>query len=108
MTSAPTPQQPDWTTYLAECFWPDVSAHKLARAAREITAASEASCFELILVPADEIVLALFQAPSPTAVTAASRRAGLPSERVIEAVRIATGRALGRCSTQRGSLGSRE
>jgi hypothetical protein len=92
MTSTPPPQQPGWTTYLAECFWPDVSAHKVALTAREISAASGASCLELIVVPADEIVLALFQAPSPAAVTAASRRAGLPSERVVEAVRIAPGR----------------
>jgi hypothetical protein len=92
MTSTPTPQQPGWTTYLAECFWPDVSAHKLALAAREVVAARGASCLELILVPTDEIVLALFQAPSPGPVSAASRRAGLPSERVVEAVRIAPGR----------------
>lgn len=92
MISTPTSQQPGWTTYLAECFWPDVSAHKLALAASEIAAASGAVCLELILVPADEVVLALFQAPSPAAVSAASRRAGLPSERVIEAVRVAPGR----------------
>jgi hypothetical protein len=91
MPSTPSSQQPAWSTYLAECFWPDVSAHKLALAAHEIAAASGAACLELILVPADEIVLALFRAPSPAAVTAASRRAGLPSERVIEAVRIAPG-----------------
>src|SRR5262245_3592696 len=73
-------------TYLAECFWPDVSESRLADAARRIAAESEAVCLELILVSADEIVLGLFAASTPEAVTDVSRRAGLPVERVIEAV----------------------
>jgi hypothetical protein len=72
--------------YLAECFWPDVSESKVTAVARRIAADGEAVCMELILVQADEIVLGLFQAPTPEAVTDVSRRAGLPVERVIEAV----------------------
>jgi hypothetical protein len=73
-------------TYLAECFWPDVSESKVTAVARRIAAEGEAVCLELILVPADEIVLGLFQAPTAEAVTEVSRRAGLPVERVIEAM----------------------
>jgi hypothetical protein len=76
--------------YLAECFWPGVSQRALlAAAGNTAQQPSPARCLELILVPADEIVLALYQAPSAAAVTAASRRAGLPSERVVDALRIA-------------------
>jgi uncharacterized protein DUF4242 len=80
-----------WPTYLAECFWPGVSEAKLAAAAGRTAHDRTATCLEVILIPADEIVLCLFQAPSQSAVTTASRRAGLPSERVVESLRIRPG-----------------
>src|SRR5690348_9793797 len=66
--------------YLAECFWPGAREQVLQR--------SPTRCLELILVPADEIVLALYQAPSAWVMSAASRTAVLPSERVVEPLRI--------------------
>jgi hypothetical protein len=74
------------TTYLAECFWPGVTAAKLADAATKAAAPSEATCLQLILIPEDEIVLGLFHANSSAAVTRASRRAGLPTERIVRCV----------------------
>jgi hypothetical protein len=71
-------------TYLAECFWPGVTAAKLAAVATRAAGPSEATCLQLILIPDDEIVLGIFHAPSPDAVTEASRRVGLPSERIVE------------------------
>jgi hypothetical protein len=75
-------------TYLAECFWPGVTTAQLADAAERAARDGNASCLELILLPADEIVLGLYLAPSPAAVTEASRRAGLPAERVVRSVHI--------------------
>jgi hypothetical protein len=71
-------------TYLAECYWPGVTAARLAAAAARAADDVEATCTELILIPDDEIVLALFQASSAAAVTHASRRAGLPAERIVQ------------------------
>jgi len=78
----------DTGTYLAECFWPGVTTAQLADAAERATRIGGASCLELILVPADDIVLGLYLAPSPAAVTEASRRAGLPAERIVRSVHI--------------------
>jgi hypothetical protein len=62
--------------YLAECFWPGAREQVLQR--------SPTRCLELILVPADEIALALYQAPSAWVMSAASRTAVLPSQRSME------------------------
>ena len=84
---------PSRATFLVECFWPGVSEAKLAAAAERSAHDRSAVCDELILVPADEIVLCLFRAASATAIRDASRRAGLPSERIVEAIRISPGAA---------------
>jgi len=82
------------TTYLAECFWPDVSpaaveevAARVRRSARELTDGGVA--VELrgsIVLLADEVVLYLFGGSSIDAVRDACARAGVPAERVIESV----------------------
>lgn len=78
------PQQ----TYMVECFWPGVTAADFRAAAERVAADDAATCLDLILVPADEILLLLFQADSRAAVRDASRRAGLRADRVIETLRI--------------------
>jgi hypothetical protein len=78
-------------TYLVECFWPGVDESKLRAAADRAARDRSVVCHELILVLADEIVLGLFQARSETAIADATRRAGLPSERIVESIRIHLG-----------------
>lgn len=78
------PQQ----TYMVECFWPGVTTDDFRAAAERVAADEAVTCLDLILIPADEILLLLYQADSRAAVRDASRRAGLPADRVIEALRI--------------------
>ena len=75
-------------TYLVECFWPGVKEANLAEAIERTTHDPAARCLDSILIPADEIVLCLFEGISEQAVRDASRRAGLPSERVVECVQL--------------------
>jgi hypothetical protein len=75
-------------TYMVECFWPGVNPVDLNAAAERLAPDEAATCLDLILIPADEILLLLFQADSRAAVRHASRRAGLPTERIIETLRI--------------------
>ena len=83
------PPAPPVATYVAECFWPGVTESDLAAATRRLSQDDAAECLELILIPRDEIVLCLYRAPTPIAVTDAVRRAGFPAERIVESVRIA-------------------
>jgi hypothetical protein len=75
-------------TYLAECFWPGVTAARVAEAAARAAEDAEATCIELILIHGDEIVLGLFQASSAADVTQACRRAGLPAERIVKSLHV--------------------
>jgi hypothetical protein len=76
--------------YTAKCFWPGVSEHELRlaaeRARRETRERSRAAFRMALLFPSDELVLCLFESPSPAAVKRASEEAGMPCERVIETV----------------------
>jgi hypothetical protein len=79
-------------TYLVECFWPGVDEGKLASAVDRTRAAAlqlrrkgrDVEFCGSILVYADETVFCLFEGREPD-VRAASERAGLPLERVLEA-----------------------
>ena len=64
----------------------------LEAAAELATAERSAACRELILTPAGEIVPCIFETASEMAVMDASRRAGLPPDRIVESVRIHPGR----------------
>ncbi len=76
--------------YTAKCFWPGVSETALRLAAAR--AGDEASGFRgALYLPGDELVLCLFDSPSPDEVRRASKHAGLPCERVIETVWVAPG-----------------
>ena len=81
--------------YLVECYWPGVTEQAVADAAhRAVQAAAEirrqghdVDFLTAILVPADETVFCLFEGQE-AAVRAASDRAGIPAERVLESVRV--------------------
>jgi hypothetical protein len=79
---------PSPRTFLVECFWPGVNESQLTAAAERVADDQSVICHELILVCADEIVLGLFQARSETAIAEATCRAGLPSERIVESIRV--------------------
>jgi hypothetical protein len=77
--------------YAAKCYWPGVTANELepigTRARREARRArsggSAVAYLGSIMFPADELVLCLFDAPSPAAVKHTSEQAGIPCERVM-------------------------
>jgi hypothetical protein len=89
------------TTYLVECFWPGVSETTLVAATERARKAAlelqregqQIAYLDSILIPVDEIVFCLFDAPSVTAVRDVSRRAALPFERIVESVRVRAGAA---------------
>ena len=82
------------TTYMAECFWPDVreaavqqAAERIRLSAAELTSAGTAvELTGTILVPADEVVFYLFTG-SAEAVHEACDRAQIPFERIVESLR---------------------
>jgi hypothetical protein len=83
------------TGYLVECYWPGVTqqavadaAHRAVQAAAEIRRQGHDVYFlTAILVPSDETVFCLFEGQK-AAVRAASDRAGVPVERVLESIRV--------------------
>lgn len=80
--------------FAAKCYWPGITAEELARAAsraaREAALArhrgSELAYLGSILFPDDELVLCLFDGPSPAAVKETNERAGIPCERVMHSI----------------------
>jgi hypothetical protein len=83
-------------TFMAECFWPGVTAQKVADAGERVRTASGATSGEegfarylgSILVPTDEIALFLLEAASLDAAAELARQAAIPSERILEIVRL--------------------
>ena len=81
--------------YLVECYWPGVSAGKVAaaverakQAAGELRSQGRAVRFlGSILVPADETVFCLFDGEEAD-VRAVSEKAGVPFERILQSLRI--------------------
>ena len=80
--------------YTAKCFWPGVTedALRLAaiRAGSETDARTQVAFRGALYLPGDELVLSLFDSTSRAAVKRASERAGMPCERVIETIWVAT------------------
>jgi hypothetical protein len=80
------------TLYASKCYWPGVSEAQVARATRRAllqdrsSRAARAECLGAIVFPLDDLVLGLFRAASAGDVRRASERAGMPCERVMEAV----------------------
>lgn len=87
------------STYIAECYWPGVTAEHLAdvmeRARSAARESSAAGCPVQVrgswLVPDDEIALVFIDAGTPAAAQAVSDRAGVACERIVEAVHVAPG-----------------
>ncbi len=74
--------------YLAEFYLPHPDAADLARRAGAAAARDGIRFVEAILVPGDESCFALFDASSSDQVYAAGTRAGIPIDRVVEAVTV--------------------
>jgi hypothetical protein len=83
-------------TFMAECFWPGVTAQKVADAGDRVTEAAHAIRSDesytrylgSILVPTDEIALVLLEAASLADATELAQQAAIPSERILEIVRL--------------------
>jgi hypothetical protein len=83
-------------TFMAECFWPGVTAQKVADAGERVRQASHpissddgfARHLGSILIPQDEIALFLVEAASIAAATQLAQQAAIPSERILEIVRL--------------------
>jgi hypothetical protein len=79
--------------YAAKCYWPGVTELELGRLAARVAVDPEDGSGEpartylgSLLFPGDQLVLCLFEASSVETVRGASERAGLPCERVMNAV----------------------
>jgi hypothetical protein len=81
---------------MAECFWPGVTAQMVEAAGERVRQAVEMSNVDghqarylgSILVPSDEIAFCLFEAGSAAAAAELNGLAALPSERILEIVRL--------------------
>jgi hypothetical protein len=76
------------TLFTVKCFWPGVDEAELRAAAARISA-DDAAFRGAYLLAADNLVLAVFDGASASAVKRAGEQAGMPCERVIETVWIA-------------------
>jgi hypothetical protein len=82
--------------FMAECFWPGVTAQKVVDAGERVRQASHAISSNdglarylgSILIPTDEIALLFLEAASIDAATELAEQAALPSERILEIVRL--------------------
>jgi hypothetical protein len=69
--------------YAAKCYWPQATETEIEQAA-DRAAMGESGYRGALHFPNDELVLYLFEFPSRAAVVGASKRAGIPCERVME------------------------
>jgi hypothetical protein len=82
--------------FMAECFWPGVTAQKVVDAGERVRQAADPPNFEngfarylgSILIPTDEIALVFLESTSIAAATELAQHATLPSERILEIVRL--------------------
>jgi hypothetical protein len=78
--------------YAAKCYWPGVTRTELeqliARAGDALLepGAPDVTYQGSLLFCADDLVLCMFDGPSPTAVKRASEKVGIPCERVMDSV----------------------
>ena len=78
--------------YAAKCYWPGVNETEFAAIAARATKNSSGQAghgvtyLGSLLFRDDELVLCMFEAPTPLAVKRASDRAGIPCERVMDSV----------------------
>jgi hypothetical protein len=86
--------------YTAKCYWPGVTEDELrlavARAAGQTEEQPQTVFRGALYLPGDELVLGLFESSARANVKRASDGAGMPCERVIEAVWVASSGGGGR------------
>jgi hypothetical protein len=79
--------------YTAKCFWPGVTEDELqlaaGRAGSETGEQRDTTFRGALYLPADDLVLCMFDSSSRASVKHASEEAGMPCERVIETVWVA-------------------
>ncbi len=88
--------------YVAECFWPGVTHDELAALDGRIREGADLTKDETepvrylgtMLVPSDEVVFCFFEG-SLDSVRVVATRAGVPFERIVETIRIASGPPFG-------------
>jgi hypothetical protein len=83
-------------TFLVEQYWPGVTAEAFELAAERVRASADELGAEIrvlhsTLVPGDEAAFCVFLASSPALVVEAYRRAGVPYERILDALDIPGG-----------------
>jgi hypothetical protein len=101
-------------TYLVERYWPGVTSELLLEAlnrGRQVMEQMRAEGTSVgdvttILIPGEEVVFSVYQAPSATVVRHLNERAGIPVSRIVEAIRVAGDQAdwLGGRTKWRGHL----
>jgi hypothetical protein len=76
--------------FLAECFWPGVTAEELEALDRRARAAASGGVEYRgsLLVPEDEVVFCFYGASSEQAVQVAAERAEIPFARIVESTRV--------------------
>ena len=78
--------------YAAKCYWPGINETEFEPIAARATQNSShdarhgARYLGSLMFTDDELVLCMFEAPSPSAVKRASERAGIPCERVMNSI----------------------
>jgi hypothetical protein len=81
-------------TYLVECYWPGISEAQLANAvaplAVEAGDGKHVQWLDSILIPVDETVLCVFRGATAAAIDHVCTATGLPAERIVECIQIAT------------------
>ena len=94
-------------TYLVECYWPNASEAQLkgaierARRFEDSQRRNDVRWVDSVLIPADDIVLCVFEGSSADAVRAIAGQAGLPAERIVECVQVVTGSLVTKGNQQR-------
>jgi hypothetical protein len=84
------------STFLVEHYWPGVTVEKFRTAANRVRASAEEMAradarirfLHSTLVPEDEAAFCVFAAASPSLVEDAYRRAGIPFERIVDALEL--------------------
>jgi hypothetical protein len=88
-------------TYLVERYWPGVTSELLLEAlnrGRQVMEQMRAEGTSVgdvstILIPGEEVVFSVYQAPSAAVVRHFNERAGIPVSRIVEAIRVAADQA---------------
>jgi hypothetical protein len=82
--------------YTAKCYWPGVTSTDLARIASQAETLSSSGGHEVAYLGSlwlidDDLVLCLFEGPSPALVGRATEQTGIPWERLMASAWVAPG-----------------